>query len=447
MVEYPIFDVPMLGGGLLIAGVAIFHTFIAHFSVGSGLFVVLAERRAIREGDTATMEFLRKYALLILLVPYVLGTVTGVGIWFTIALVSPRAVSVLIHQFVWDWAIEWVFFIIEVVSIYLYFFTWGKVKAEAHNRIGWVFAIASLFTLAVINGILTFMLTPGAWAPHVPFAVWKAIFNPSYFPTTIIRALVAFAFAGVGAIALVTFVKGVGQEVRDKVVSLAYKMIVPVALAALLGGWVFGVLPERAKLMLQGGAPVMTIFLGFGMASFGILTLASMLSLWRRDYAPSTLGATLLVLFAFVSFGAFEFVREGVRKPYIIDGFMYSTGVTTAKAEGHDKVATFETTRAKGILAVTPWALPPGKTPDQVAGAEMGQSVYRAACLKCHSVDGYNAVRPLVRGWRRATIRGLLDHMNEVKVSMPPFPGTVAEKEALADYLVTLNPVAEEGAE
>ncbi len=34
--EYPIFDVPLLGGSLLIAGDAIFHTFIAHFSVGSG---------------------------------------------------------------------------------------------------------------------------------------------------------------------------------------------------------------------------------------------------------------------------------------------------------------------------------------------------------------------------------------------------------------------------
>jgi mono/diheme cytochrome c family protein len=353
---------------------------------------------------------------------------------------------VLIHQFVWDWAAEWVLFLIEIVAIYLYFFTWGKIAPKAHNRIGWVFAGASLLTLAVINGILSFMLTPGAWAPHVPFAVWKALFNPSYVPTTLIRTLVSLAFAGVGAIALVTFVKA-AAGVREKVVALAYKMIVPAVLVVPLFGWVFAVMPERAQRFLMGGAPVMTLFHAFGMASFGILALAAILSLWRRDYRPSTLGATLMVLLAFVSFGSFEFVREGARKPFIIEGFMYSTGVTTDMAAKVDPRATLERTRQVGILHVSPWALPPGKEADELEPVALGESVYRAACLRCHSVDGYNAVRPLVHGWSRPTVRELLDKMHEVKASMPPFPGTDAEKEALAAYLVSLNPVAQEGAQ
>ena len=204
--EYPIFDVPLLGGSLLIAKVAIFHAFIAHFSVGSGFFVALAERRAIREGDEATLAFLKKYALLILLVPYVLGTVTGAGIWFTVALVSPRAISVLIHQFVWDWAAEWVLFLIEVVSIFLYFFTWGRVRAEVHNRIGWVFAVASLLTLFIINAILSFMLTPGgAWLSVAGTGTeaskfWEAFFNPTYFPSLLMRTLACLSLAGIYAI-------------------------------------------------------------------------------------------------------------------------------------------------------------------------------------------------------------------------------------------------------
>lgn len=40
--EYPFFDVPLLGGSLLIAGIAIFHVFIAHFSVGSGFLMAVA---------------------------------------------------------------------------------------------------------------------------------------------------------------------------------------------------------------------------------------------------------------------------------------------------------------------------------------------------------------------------------------------------------------------
>jgi len=177
-VEYPVFDVPFLGGSLLIAAVAVFHVFIAHFSVGAGFFMASAERRAIREDDGEMLSFLKKYSLLILLAPYVLGTVTGVGIWFTIAVVSPRAVSLLIHQFVWGWATEWVMFIVEVVAIYLYFYTWGRVSHKAHNTIGWVFAIASAVTLLIINGILSFMLTPGGWEAGGPAAFWKGIFNP-----------------------------------------------------------------------------------------------------------------------------------------------------------------------------------------------------------------------------------------------------------------------------
>ena len=298
---------------------------------------------------------------------------------------------------------------------------------------------------ATINGMLSFMLTPGAWAPHAPLAVYKAIFNPTYLPTTLIRALAAFALAGVGAVALVSFVKA-QEGVREKVVALAYRMMLPAVLCVPLLGWVLVAVPERARVFLMGGAPVMTIFHAFGMASFGILTLAALLSLWRRDYRPSTLGATLLVLLAFVSLGSFEFVREGIRKPFLIDGFMYSTGVTTARAAEVDTVATLARTRQVGILHVAPWALPPGKTLKELGPVTKGESVYRAACLRCHSVDGYNAIRPLVRGWRRATVRDLLEKMNEVKASMPPFPGTDAEKEALADYLVTLNPAAEEGA-
>jgi len=439
VVEYPIFDVPMLGGAMVIAVVAIVHVVISHFSVGAGVFVALAERRAIAADEPAAMAFLKKYALLILLVPYVLGTVTGAGIWFTVALVSPRAISVLIHQFVWDWAAEWVLFVIEVVAIYLYFFTWDRIRPRAHNRIGWAFAVASVLTLLVINAILSFMLTRGAWEPHAHLAVWKGIFNPTYVPTSLMRLLVALALAGAGAVALVAFVRDVTDEARRRVVRLGYTMMLPAVLCVPLAGWTFAVLPQRAKDFLQGGAPVMAIFLALGMASLAIVTLAAGLSLWRRDDRPSTLGATMLVLLGLVGMGSMEFAREGIRKPYIIDEFMYSTGVTTAMAEDIDPTANLARTRRDGVLSAAPWALPAGKSVADLDASERGRSVYRAACLRCHCIEGYNALRPLVAGWSRPTLRHLLDRMDEVKPSMPPFPGTQAEKEALADWLATLT--------
>jgi len=436
-VEYPIYHLPLLGGSMTIAVIAIVHVFIAHFSVGSGFLMALAEQRAIDGDDGETLDFLRRYSWLVLLLPYVIGTVTGVGIWFTIAIVSPRAVSLLIHQFVWFWAIEWVFFIVEVVSIHVYCLGWTRMDRREHHRVGWIFAGSSMATLFIINAILTFQLTPGAWQPLAPGAVWTAILNPTYLPTTLLRAVVALALAGVAALALLAFTAPITERVRETVAPLAYGFMLPSLAALPLGGWIVLNLGPRARTFLEGRAPVMLVFLAFGTAAFCMLHVAAGLSLWRRDWRPSTLGATLLVLVAFVAFGSLEFVREGIRKPFIIEGFMYSTGLTTNDTV--DKKATLRLARAGGVLRLAPWALPPERDGASLSLTARGEAVYRAACLRCHCPDGYNALRPLVRGWAPDTIRHLLAHMAEVQPAMPPFPGSDGERDALTAYLSTLN--------
>lgn len=438
--EYPIFDVPYLGGSLLIAGISIFHAFIAHFSVGSGFLMAIAQRRALRDGDFEMDRALRKYAFGVLLVPYVLGTVTGVGIWFAIALVSPRAVSILIHQFVWFWAIEWVLFIIEGLAIHLYVFHWGKMNPRAHNRLVWIFALSSVGTLVIINAILSFMLTPGAWKAFDAGAlVYKAVLNPGYVPTTLARILISLALAGAAGVVLASLTRSIAREARGKLVRLSCSMILPIILCLPLGAWTFSVMTPRSQTFLMGGAPVMTIFLGVGVAGMLILFLAAAVSRIARNFEAGPLAGVTLCLLAFVVFGAMEFVREGVRKPYVIEGFMYSTGITAADANYCDDAANITRTQREGVLAAAPWAIEHGADPAALTADQYGRAVYRAACLRCHSIDGYNAVRPLVAGWSRETIRDLLDKMDEVKPAMPPFPGTDAEKEALADYLANLD--------
>jgi len=57
-VNYPVWDVAF-GAGLLMALVAGIHVFISHFAVGGGLFLVLTERKARRDGDTQLLEWLK----------------------------------------------------------------------------------------------------------------------------------------------------------------------------------------------------------------------------------------------------------------------------------------------------------------------------------------------------------------------------------------------------
>ena len=76
------------------------------------------------------------------------------GIWFAIGLTHPEATSTLIHNFVFGWAIEWVFFLVELATIAVYYYTWDRIDEKLHLTVGWVYAGASVCTLIIINGIL-----------------------------------------------------------------------------------------------------------------------------------------------------------------------------------------------------------------------------------------------------------------------------------------------------
>ena len=136
----------------------------SHFAIGGGLYLVVAERAARKAGDERRLEFVRKLSKFFMLTTVVFGALTGVGIWFIIGLLNPKATEALIHNFVWGWAIEWTFFVVEILAAILYFYGWKRMSAEGpHDASAGSTSGAAWLSLVVINGIVTFMLTPGAW--------------------------------------------------------------------------------------------------------------------------------------------------------------------------------------------------------------------------------------------------------------------------------------------
>ena len=87
--NYPIWELAELGGGLLIALVSVVHVYVAHFAIGGGLFLVLTEMKGYKENSEDILNYTKRHALFFLLLTMVFGGITGVGIWFTIALISP----------------------------------------------------------------------------------------------------------------------------------------------------------------------------------------------------------------------------------------------------------------------------------------------------------------------------------------------------------------------
>ena len=201
--ELPVWHFVGIGSGLIIGIVSVLHVFVAQFAVGGGIYLVWMERKAYRDGAPEILQWLECHTHFFLLLTMVFGGLSGVGIWFTMSVVNPGATSMLIHNFVFFWAAEWGLFLLEVVSLLVYYYTYpwsrsGRMSPETHMRIGIVYACAGFLSLVLINGIITFMLTPGQGL--ATGNVWLGFFNPTYWPSVVVRLGICLILAGMFAL-------------------------------------------------------------------------------------------------------------------------------------------------------------------------------------------------------------------------------------------------------
>ncbi|HVO19321.1 MAG TPA: c-type cytochrome [Anaeromyxobacter sp.] len=437
--NYPVWHVAF-GSGLLMALVATLHVFVSHFAVGGGLFLVVTERRARRTGDLALLGWLRAHTKFFVLVTVVFGAISGVGIWFTIGLISPTATSNLIHAYVWGWAIEWVFFFLEISAALFYLYGWDKLEPRVHEWFGWIYFVNAYASLVIINGIITFMLTSGTWVKDHQF--WSGFFNPTYFPSLALRSAIALALAGVYASITASVQKDLALKAR-LVRWSAWWTVPSLALLVPLAYWYIRQVPATAWASARGGMPTAT---GFAVAAAALLAVTLALTLLAL-VRPARMHLAFSLVVAVAAFGAmasFEMVREAIRKPFVIANYLYANSVYSADGPGGYGE---EAINQKGILQTARWvsAREPTGGGEVAAGAE----VFRTECESCHSRDGYRGVKRYLalRRWDRERIQAMLGGLGLMhNGAMPAFVGTEAERAALAAYLSTVEPVSTEEA-
>jgi cytochrome bd-type quinol oxidase subunit 1 len=422
--NYPFWEVPVIGGGLVIGIIAILHVFVSHFAVGGGLFLPLTERKAYRENDPALLAYVKSHTKFFVLLTLVFGAVSGVGIWWAIGLVNPEATATLIHVFVWGWAIEWVFFMVEIAAAFVYYYGWDRIEPKTHLIIGWIYFGAAWMSLVIINGILTFMLTPGRWLETHTFAA--AYFNPGMLPSCLIRTAVSVALAGVYALVTAAAVGDV--ELRHKVIRYAAKWLLVGAFVIPVGAlWYMSRLPQMAREMTMGSAPAVTMFTALAVFFSLLVAVSTYFGPYLYPRYFNLTFAFLIAVLALATTGVTEWAREAVRKPFIIYDYMYSNTI---------RVDELNRVRQQGILKSALWVRSHEIENPLAAGGE----IFRVECASCHSVNGYNSIRFAVKGWRRSMIDYQLQHLNELKGFMPPFVGMSEERQALALWLANLNP-------
>ncbi len=433
--NFPVWDV-WFGAGLLVAVVSITHVFVSHFAVGGGLFLVLTESKAYRENDPALLNWLKIHTKFFVLVTVVFGAVSGVGIWFTIGLVNPSATSSLIHSYVWGWAIEWVFFFLEISAALFYLYGWDKLDRRTHLWYGWIYFIAAFASMVIINGIITFMLTPGKWIQNHEF--WTGFFNPSYFPSLFIRFAFALALAGMYALVTASLLRD--RELKSRIVKWSIRWAVPSFLVMpLFAWWYVRTVPAKLLASAEGGMPTATRYASIiGVAALTTLVLL-VLTLFRP--ARMRLAFSLVVLAsAFSTMWAFEFIREAVRKPYVISDYMYDNSLYARPSPG-DAGFTLENVNQNGILKTARWIGQRELTAqNQVA---VGREIFRVECQSCHTADSYRGIGAYLRlrQWSPSLTHQMLTSLDVMHNGvMPPFAGIPEERQALAAYVVTLGP-------
>jgi len=408
--NYPFWD-PGLGYGMLMGVVAVVHVFISHFAIGGGLYLVVSEMWARKRQDQVMLEFLRRLTRFFVLVTLVAGALTGVGIWFIIGLLNPAATEVLIHNFLWAWAAEWAFFVIEICAAIVYLYGWKRLRVRDHIIVGWIYFGAAWMSLVIINGIITFMLTPGGWISTGAF--WDGFFNPTFWPSVVTRTGICVMLAGLYGVLVASRL----SPIEDRGRITRYNAVWGLAgLAITLPSffWYTKAIPaeiiQRAETMFWPAASIAQSYKYA--AAIAVLLLVFGLIAPRRNHLVA---AVLVMLAGFAWFGAFEWFRESVRKPYVIDGYMYANAVEVARVEDY---------RRDGLLAHMKFTT-----------GDPGADLFRRACGSCHMLGGYRDIKPAFDGTDPEFIAGLVRGAHKLVGNMPPFYGTDEEADLLARHI------------
>lgn len=455
------FHLDWLNDRFLIAFIAILHVFINHgLAVGFIPYTVWLERKGVAKAgpnEITNLEWdnlIYKKMKVAFIITTTIGAMSGVGIWFSVALVSPSSIGSLIRVFYWAWFIEWIVFVTEVVLILIYFLTWknanSSLKAKIrHINFGWFLAIFSWITMAIIVAILGFMMDRGNW--NTDKTLLSGFTNPIYLPQLAFRTPVAMLLAGVVGMLLTTLFTKKDDFFRKKAIGYAGKWILGWLPLAIIGAVVYwNVLPEAMKANMSTAVGTMQFAEYYDLLKYFIIgtSLLSVVLAAFAVYKPNKIRLAHVIipcLFVFGFLGIFERVREFIRKPYVIGNYMYSNLLREEDYPLYKK---------DGILKHATYTSVTEITEENKMTA--GRDVFMNTCSRCHTSQGVNSIvyvfermygvgKPLDLN----SMIAYIPNMHNGRTYMPPFPGNKAELEALAIYIKNLQQTGEplEGAQ
>jgi hypothetical protein len=438
---YPTWYEPAVGSGWVVALIATFHVLASHTSVGAALLFAYLSHKAYREDREDLLDFIKKYGLFLLVFTYVAGSITGPGIWYSTTVASPNGIGALIHSFVWKWATEWVFFVIEVVGVYMIVYLVGRVDKQTHMKISLIFGIASLATLVIIVGILSFMMVPGKEVWFEEGGYLNGFYGTNTFIQTGMRMAFMFTMTAVVGGIVVAGIKDAAFK-KEMARKLGWLGIVSTLIGAALFQWYLTSVPDQALLVMENRLPEY-----FGPSIMIVLagTLAYFIvTMLQPKWVVQSFAGAMTIIILVAGLWPEETARESMRKPWVAGQYVYSNQVIGRDVPGMDIQSQLPIIEKIGILKAHPF------TPEHLAEVndgnliQAGEFIAMTYCSNCHS-PSETGIRPLHRYFpddvtqarMEKYVKGVLTTGNIAY--MPKMPMLDSEVKALSAYLVLNN--------
>jgi len=451
--DFPTFHLDWMGNRLLIAVIATVHVVVTHaMAVGALPLVTLLEWRGYHTCDDRWDHLAFRIFTFCFVVTTSVGALTGVGIWFAVALVNPHAIGSLLRIFFWAWFTEWLLFTIEVGLILAYYLTWKhgtwtheqqlppqqqKQHKRRHILLGGCLSIASLLAMMIVVAILSFMMDPGEWPVQRSF--WTGVFNPIYVPQLAFRMPLAMLLAGLFTMLLIPFFTS-RDDFRSAAMRWAATWTLAWSLPCMIAALIYWQAIPTAMKANWPTALTTQAFISWhvfvvwtlAIAAVMIVAVAVWASLWPKRTPRVTVGIALIT--AVILMGSFERVREFIRKPAVIPRYMYANGI---------EINLYPLLAEQGVLTHATYVNQQEITPENRLLA--GRDMFRIACSRCHTTAGINGITQKVRQLYEGrppehdALLAFIRTMHNVRPFMPPAPGTEAELSALTDYIIELQ--------
>ena len=432
--QFPVFQFSSLGSGMIIGLDAVLHVIISHgMAIGAISFIVISEYLGLRKASQDWEDFSRDFLKFTIIITTGIGAITGAGIWLITSALSPGGIGSMLRVFFWPWFIEWIVFTCEVICILFYYFTWSSWVGEQkgkHISLGMVYVFLALCSALLITGILGFMLTSDGWPWDKNF--WSAFLNPSYLPQLLLRIGISFSLGSLFSVAFLIFTRREGMFRIEALKLFGKAALISFSATVVFTWWYFSAVPSTFKthavfavltsrfsqqpeiFWYGNGAGAIVLFV------FSLVSMRGSTVLTKILIIPALLVSMSLV-------GEFERIREFIRGPYLMPGYMYANQVLLNESPFFNK---------EGILKNDFWFT---MSSDNQGTAGQGAYLFARNCSVCHTIGGINDIAKKVDGRTVDGIFVILAHTHEMIPFMPPYSGTEEERRTLAGFLYGLS--------